>query len=176
MPKLERIEISADAIPRIHFPVLSRMSGLRELELRRTYSDNEFRSIGDIQKLQRLKLGSLYGNDILAQLQKLKNLESLEYTGGVRLDVLAKALPQLRNLAFPSPSQYSKELTEAIPFLESLETLTIPEPSPTDKDFGPNLAKLKNLKRLIIQSSYKVPDVKKLQAELPGITVEGIKK
>ena len=35
LPKLERIEISADAIPMIHFPVLSRMKGLSELELPR---------------------------------------------------------------------------------------------------------------------------------------------
>ncbi len=174
LPKLERIEVSADAMPTIHFPILPRVKGLIELEIpgSASYSGNQF--VGEIQQLRRLILASLSESQ-LSQLQKLKNLESLEYTSGVRINILAKALPQLKSLA--CPEQYSKELTEAISFLRSLETLTtVISLVSSQKDFGPILSKLKNLKRLNIQFSYSAPDLKKLQAALPGVTVESIKK
>lgn len=201
LTKLERIEMSYDAIPRIHFPILPRIKGLVELNLdgARTfqksdvlpndgdkYIDDEFsvlrnevpnfrrklfRPVLEIQQLKKLIVWDLHKSS-LSELQKLENLESLNYNSGVPIDILAKELPQLRNLV--CPKQSSKELTEAIPYLQSLESLTIPNSA--DEDFGPNLAKLKNLKRLSIHDFISPADLKKLQAAMPGVTVESTRK
>ncbi len=169
LPKLERIEISADAVPKIHFPVLPKIENLRELRLNRRpdYSEIEFKSIGDIQQLRNLNLEYINLKGVIENVQKLTNLESLEYVHGVGIDVLAPSLPKLRTLTCPRIK--ATELTKAIPFLQSLETLTIPE-SP-DKDVVLLLAKLKNLEQVNIQLAIAAAELAKLQAELPGVTV-----
>jgi len=171
LPKLEQIVVSRDAIPKVHLPLLAKISGLRSLELA-IYNAVDLNPIPNLEQLRSLTITSL-SDEGLARIQKLQSLESLhiKLTSGPTIDKLAKAFPRLRELAFPKIE--AESLANAIPFLESLESLTETSIAPK-KDVWPILAKLKNLKDLnprSANSSY----IESIQRALPGVRVQAKK-
>jgi WD40 repeat protein len=171
-PKLERIVIASDAIPKQHFPLLNQIDRLRFLEIRQPpyYQANDLESIGKIGQLRELKIQH-FQEDELQQVQKLPNLRLLEYNSGVKIDEVAKAMPYLQSISCPGITK--SELERAVPFLTSLETLMVRN-SPRE-DSWPELAKLKNLKKLQLPGSFSKSALKKLQDLLPNVIIQVMK-
>jgi hypothetical protein len=174
LPKLERIRVSADAIPKIHFPLLAKISGLQSLELNQPprYSQADIDFIANLQQLRNLKMKYI-SDDVLNRLQKLQNLESLQIESSLslRIDKLSKAFPRLRELAWDKVD--AKPLADAIPFLASLESLTVR--TVPKKDVWPILAQIKSLKHLYICGSAMGSNLKLMEDALPGVQVHNTK-
>jgi serine/threonine protein kinase/WD40 repeat protein/Leucine-rich repeat (LRR) protein len=169
LPKLERIAISVDAIPKVHFPLLEKISGLQSLELNKPpyYKREDVDFIGNIEQLRNLKIQYLSDDD-LKRLEKLQNLETIQVESlSTRIDSMSKAFPKLRELACRTVE--SLPLANAVPFLESLESLTL-QTAPK-KAVWPVLAKLRKLKYLYVGGSQAPSDLELLQQALPGVLV-----
>ena len=177
LPKLERIKVPYTAfpphvaIPKVHFPLLAKISSLRSLDLAISIGNvDDLELIGSIEQLRSLTIGTL-SDEGLKRIQKLQSLDTLHVTSrSPTLDKLAKAFPRLRDLTCPAIE--AKSLANAIPFLESLESLTVKttRTTPTN-DVWPILAQLKKLKQLNVIGSVTDSNFKLILEALPEVQV-----
>jgi serine/threonine protein kinase/WD40 repeat protein len=169
LPKLQRLQLSRDVIPRVHFPLLPQIASLRELGLSNvtSYSRDDFQYICSSPSLRKLTLNTFDNKQDLGQLKRLWSLDSLHYARGFEIDELAKEILNLRSLSCPKIKLTA--LKRAIPFLKSLEVLTMLEVP--EKGIGPVLAGLPNLKRVVAPSGISSQEFTALQKALPGIEV-----
>jgi len=173
LPMLKRIIVARDAIPATHFPLLPKISSLRELVLTTApyFGKSYFEPIGTIEQLESLTRNNLRVDE-LQQLQKLKNLRSIKYEYGVNIDELSVAIPHLQNVSCSKMT--ANELAKAVPYLESLETFTLPDAP--DKDLVPILVQLKSLRKINLTGYISDSDLKKLRAALPNVKIAQVKK
>ena len=172
---LSRLSIGKDVVPKLHYPMLVQIASLRHLDLRlepNTTSDLDSSPIGLLKNLESLTIKNEISKERLQSMAGLTNMQSFHYLARktrVSIVEVTRVFPKLIELQFPDCS--GKELNQAVPNLEFLETLTLERA--TAEEHAPALVKLKKLKRLNVRYLNE-EKLETLKSALPTVIVQEV--